>query len=269
MAGFYDALREIFRHNESSSYGGVNPNDNGALSLGLLQWHAARALGLMRMIGEEPGGADIIKAELGEGMYNDIMTGSNNLWNSYVIPSGLVSAFRAVLESTPGHNAQDELFQADCANYVSVAKSYNINTSGAQLYFCDLYNQSPKQALNIARACGGDMSLDNLHKQALANNIMGKYASRRNWTYDYCRTYSGEGSGITPPVKPPPIDPGDDGEGTVGNVTEYIQILNDGQYLIHYSDNFPNGRLYMKTVTDLYVPRKAYTRDPVTGEEIV
>lgn len=266
MADFYDALREIFQHNESSDYGGVNPNDNGALSLGLLQWHAARALGLMRMIADEPGGSAEIESELGSDMLDTIQNGSNNVWNTYVIPSSLVSNFRNVLTSAPGVSAQDKLFSSDTAGYVSQAKSLGITETGAQLYFCDLYNQSPKQALNIARACQGVMTLDNLYQQSLANNVMGKYANRRTWTYNYCLSYTGGGSGVTPPVNPPPDNPNDSGQGDVSNVSNYILALDDGSLLLEVSDNFPNGRLYMQTSTGLYVPKKSYSNQNILPE---
>ena len=36
--------------NNEGSYSSVNANDNGALSVGKIQWHAGRALSLMRRI---------------------------------------------------------------------------------------------------------------------------------------------------------------------------------------------------------------------------
>ena len=77
MADYYSELRVIFQHNESSNYEGVNKNDNGALSIGLLQWHAARALGLMRNIAAID--ADVVRNNLGDDLYNQIISGNTNV----------------------------------------------------------------------------------------------------------------------------------------------------------------------------------------------
>ena len=43
------AAADVIRPNEGD-YSSVNPNDNGAVSIGWIQWHAGRALSLMRTI---------------------------------------------------------------------------------------------------------------------------------------------------------------------------------------------------------------------------
>ena len=44
-----NAASDIIRSNEGS-YASVNPNDNGALSVGWLQWHGNRDLNLIKSI---------------------------------------------------------------------------------------------------------------------------------------------------------------------------------------------------------------------------
>lgn len=260
MADYYSELRVIFQHNESSNYEGVNKNDNGALSIGLLQWHAARALGLMRNIAAID--ADVVRNNLGDDLYNQIISGNNNVWNNYII-TGSSDPWKAVLGSAAGIQAQDALFETDTGNYLSQAKAMGISDLGAQLYFADLYNQSPKQALNIARACNGDMSLETLYKKSLQNSVMGQYKGRRDWTYQYCSGVSGT-TPITPPVNPPPKNPNQSGESGGGgqnieNVTDYFFLIQNGEMAMLYNDNFPNGRMYFKAVDGLYLPKKAYT----------
>ncbi len=49
MDAVVSAAAQILYHNEGS-YNSVNPNDNGAVSIGKLQWHGWRALALLRTI---------------------------------------------------------------------------------------------------------------------------------------------------------------------------------------------------------------------------
>ena len=62
----------------------------------------------------------------------------------------------------------------------------------AQIYYADLYNQSPKQAQNIIRSIGNGAAatLESLHNAAMANSVMSKYATRRNWTYNELKQWA-------------------------------------------------------------------------------
>ena len=71
-ANFDDVLyaaMDIIQQNEGS-YGSVNKNDNGALSVGWIQWHGNRALNLLKdIVAANPSQAKNI---LGDALYNEI-----------------------------------------------------------------------------------------------------------------------------------------------------------------------------------------------------
>ena len=73
------AALTIIGYNEGN-YASVNANDNGALSIGKLQWHANRALSLMRTIVNSLG-ATSAKSYIGDDLYNEIVKSSTS-WST-------------------------------------------------------------------------------------------------------------------------------------------------------------------------------------------
>ena len=69
------AISCIMSH--EGSYGSVNRNDCGAVSIGKLQWHAGRALGLLQSICYNA--PDLSQSTLGSTLYNEILSSPN--WN--------------------------------------------------------------------------------------------------------------------------------------------------------------------------------------------
>ena len=99
-----DAALGIIYVNEGS-YTSVNPNDNGAVSVGKLQWHADRALNLLKtIVSANPSNARSI---LGSSLYNEIISSGTD-WSSRTVTSGESSRISQLLGTTEGHTAQDE-----------------------------------------------------------------------------------------------------------------------------------------------------------------
>lgn len=81
----------IIVRNEGN-YGSVNANDNGACSIGALQWHATRALNLLQKIAAaNPTNASNI---LGSSLYNEVVSSSS--WSYRTLSSGESSAVSAL-----------------------------------------------------------------------------------------------------------------------------------------------------------------------------
>ncbi len=178
---------EILVHNEGS-YGSVNANDNGAVSLGILQWHGTRALSLCRTVAS----ADTATAQslLGQTFYEEIMSVSS--WDSRTLSSSEASAVSALLTTSAGVSAQDNLAASDVSGYISVAQnSYGLSDPSVIVYFTELYNRGSGVASRImSSACGGgsysSITLDMLHSAALSDssNASGGYTSRLNYAYN-------------------------------------------------------------------------------------
>lgn len=260
--GYMEEVVYIIGHNESSnSYTSINPTD--VISIGLFNWYGARALGLARTIATlDPSGSQTALSSAETPLYDQITSGNNNVWNSYRpgASSDDMAALRKFLDLTASHSAQDALAETDATSYISHAKAQGIVVPSAQIYYADLYNQSPKQALNIITALGGGAvaTLDSIHNAAMQNTVMNKYKTRRNWTYNELKSWADDtGGGDEPPVTPPvnPSEPGGGGGGNIpdGYVGKDYCLLQNG-VMIRYSSDFPEGILYIKYRDNMYFP---------------
>lgn len=123
--------------NNEGNYGSVNKDDNGAVSVGKLQWHADRAAALLRNIIKAIGeGASSI---LGGALFSEISSGAS--WNNRTISQAEAERITAILTTTQGKTAQDEQAIADVTAYVKKGISYGLSDAGALMYFADGVNQ--------------------------------------------------------------------------------------------------------------------------------
>lgn len=190
-ANFDDVLAaamDIIQQNEGS-YGSVNKDDNGALSVGWIQWHGNRALNLLKdIVAANPSQAKNI---LGNALYNEITTSTS--WSTRTLTDGEKTAISALLVTSEGKRAQDNLASADISAYIYRSMGYGITSPSALVYLAELENQcgagGAKRVINAAaNLVGGDygaITLDAAHRAALADSVSGKYETRRNKVYNY------------------------------------------------------------------------------------
>lgn len=118
------------------SYGSVNKNDKGAVSIGKLQWHADRAASLLRgIIKAEPSAKNI----LGDALYKEITGGAS--WAARIVTAAEAAKLKAILTTGAGKAAQDEQAIADVTTYIKKGQSYGLTDAGALIYFADGVNQ--------------------------------------------------------------------------------------------------------------------------------
>ena len=213
-----NAVLVVFNYNEGT-YDSVNRNDNGALSIGKLQWHGQRALELMK---------DIVAADqttaqrlLGESLYYEVTGAYSGAWNYRTLNQSEGSRFSSLLATNVSRSIQDALARKDISTYISHGRAAGINTAQAMVYYCDLENQyGPGGAGNLVSKIKnrtGKTSIDSLEE--FHNNLLqvtGSYHSRRNWVYGYCSSIdwndltqpSGNGSTVayTAPAVPKNLD---------------------------------------------------------------
>ncbi len=183
-----DAAAVVIYTNEGS-YSSVNPNDSGSVSIGKVQWHAVRALNLLKTIVSM--NESQAKSILGDALYTEIKTTSSN-WSTRTFTSTEAKAVSQLLDTDEGHLAQDELAKTDIKSYISHGIELGITDEKALVYFADIENQSgyggsAHIARNAAQKLGGYdfITLDALHAAAI-DYYDGKYVSRRTATYNYC-----------------------------------------------------------------------------------
>lgn len=119
------------------NYGSVNKNDNGALSVGKIQWHGNRALSLLKKILKSD--AISAKCNLGTALYEEIIKKSD--WSKRVVTAEEATKLSKVLSSPAGKKAQDDLALADLTAYIKKGQSYGLSDPGALIYFADGVNQ--------------------------------------------------------------------------------------------------------------------------------
>ena len=197
-----DAAMTIIYRNEGS-YGSINKDDNGAVSIGKVQWHGNRALNLLKSIVREA--PELSQELLGEALYDEIVTADS--WGSRTMNEEEALAISALLKTDVGKAAQDALAATDITSYVNHALNLGLRSSTAIVYFSDLENQwgytgAKKQAQKAMEAAGSyeAVTLDVLHQACL--NYTTKYHTRRNNVYNYCLSLGWEEFAVLTPKKP-------------------------------------------------------------------
>lgn len=166
------ALPIIFSN--EGGYGSVNKNDNGALSVGRVQWHGNRALSLLKTIVKSIG-ADAAKKKLGDKLYNEITKSSN--WSTRILSEVEADNISELLATKEGKQAQDDLSKSDITTYIKKGQSYGLKDEGALIYFADGVNQY---------GTGSDL-WENISKDALKStgDIEAIYVATKKLTSKY------------------------------------------------------------------------------------
>lgn len=177
----------IIIYGNEGNYGSVNANDNGAVSVGKVQWHGSRALDLLKTIiaalGEQA--ATVI---VGVDFYKEIKTAIQ--WNNRTVTTAEKNKLTALLTTPAGKAAQDALAEKDVLSYVTHGVNMGIVDAQALIYFADLENQggagASARVAKVAAEKVGSMAkvtLAIMHSAALSDRVMGGYTARRKETY--------------------------------------------------------------------------------------
>lgn len=166
------------------NYGSINRDDNGAVSVGKLQWHADRAADLLRkIIKAEPEAKEI----LGNALYEEITGGAT--WATRIVTAVEAVNIKQILTSAIGQDTQDEQAIADVITYIERGKSYGLTDPGALIYFADGVNQygtgSTLWRTITAEALRGSGDVKAMFEATL--NHTEKYTARRKTVYDKVR----------------------------------------------------------------------------------
>lgn len=183
-----EAASGIIFSNEGS-YTSINANDRGAVSIGVLGWHADRALALLVTIVEaNPENALEI---LGEDLYNEITTSTN--WNYRVFNRSESAIVSSLLGTQEGIDAQNALAATDIRSYINRAMTEGITDGKALVYYADLENQMGSGgAMRVALAAidlagsADAVTVEHMYKAALADSVASGGSTRRKKTYNYC-----------------------------------------------------------------------------------
>ena len=184
------AVLVVFRRQEGT-YDSVNRNDNGALSVGKLQWHGVRALELVKEIAA----ADPAAAYdcLGEDLYQEAVYASRDAWDFRVLDAAEAARISALLSTAISVKIQDATAKKDISNYIAHARTYDIRSAEAMVYYCDLENQyGPGGAASLVSKVKELLgkayieTVDEFHEALL--QATSYYHERRTWTWQFARS---------------------------------------------------------------------------------
>ena len=168
-------------------YSSVNANDNGAVSVGKVQWHGNRALSLLKEIAQKTG-KPAAENILGAALCNEILTAAS--WQTRTVSAAEKAKLSRLLDTQQGRAAQDAQAEADILAYVSHGVKLGIEDRQSLVYYADLENQggagaSKRVGLAAAQKAGGPakVTLPAIHAAALEDRVMGKYENRRTLVY--------------------------------------------------------------------------------------
>lgn len=184
---------------KEGTYTDVVADDNGALSIGLLQWHGNRALNLLRDIVNA--NTSNAKSILGTTLYDEILTASS--WSTRILTADETAKISSLLGTAEGKAEQEELRYNDVLSYIKHGQTLGLTSPAALVYFADIENQCGSGGSTrvykaaLALASDGNVTLAILHQAALADSSAGSFTVRRNSVYDYCALLGWEDDGIS------------------------------------------------------------------------
>lgn len=170
---------EIIFSNEGD-YSSVNRDDNGAVSVGRIQWHGTRALNLLKKIIKAAGEQDALY-HLSEGLLREITTART--WSHRTVGEEEGYMLASLLSSECGRAVQDEVAQTDVESYLTHACALGVTDEAALIFIADIENQGGAGAARriILAADGAD--IDSLYRAASADRVFGNYMLRRDRVY--------------------------------------------------------------------------------------
>ncbi len=175
-----NAATYIIIYNEGN-YSTVVKNDVGALSIGVIGWHATNALNLLKdIIAKNPSQALSI---LGPTLYNEIITSS--YWETRIATSDEAAVISVLLSTTEGRQVQDETAARYISGYVQHGQKLGITEAEALVFFADYQNQNgytgAENFFNSVKRTYGTVNLYTLYNGS-------NKSSRRTRTYNFCAT---------------------------------------------------------------------------------
>ena len=173
------------------NYGSINKDDNGALSIGRIQWHGVRAFDLVQeIIGAL--GATTSASLLGNKIYSEVVNGTRNDWKHRTVNDTEAKQISALLTTDIGKKIQDNRACIDYDGYLKAGKNKGLTDENALCYYGDLCNQGGSgganrvltAAISMAGGSASAVTLDIIHKAALADSVFAKYSARREKCYN-------------------------------------------------------------------------------------
>lgn len=182
------SLADSIIHSQEGSYDDINGNDNGAISIGKIQWHGDRAKSLLSDIRDKGG----------SGFDSSIDLSSS--WSSFIVSegSGAYNTIKTILGTDISKSVQDETALSDVQGYIDYAISeLDLHDNASIIYAADIINQygsggASRLLSGYSENPDSEGCLEDIHNYVL-NNGGGTYKTRRTNVYEAIKVYRDEG----------------------------------------------------------------------------
>lgn len=171
------AVPILYAGESGGNYSAINPNDNGAISIGLIQWHGGRARQILAGIINQLGTSESIKI-LGQNLYNKIMNKSDSDWNSIYVTKGSAeyNAIKSLLSTDASKAVQNAQAVIDVNGYITEIKKLGVKDENAIIFMCHLknaYGSVKSKFIDAAKKTAGsvgNIKLDDIYNACLADS---------------------------------------------------------------------------------------------------
>lgn len=169
---------EIIFANEGG-YSSVNADDNGAVSVGRIQWHGTRALRLLKKIVKALG--EGASEYLSEALLKEINAASS--WDRRTVNTLERAQLSALLSTEESKSIQDKQADDDVGAYLKHVEALGVTDENAQIFMADIENQGgAKASERIINAAEGK-DIDSLYVAASMDAVFRNYMPRRGRVY--------------------------------------------------------------------------------------
>lgn len=254
-----------------SNWNWASVNYNDPITIGMMQWYGTRAAELLnRCRNEDSAGYAMLSTSLRQKV--ESVPWESSAWNGTYLTRDEGSSWANIATRAENHSIQqDQFINDDIPAYIKTLTSWGITEDNVKtMIFCmSMYHQGPKYCGQVI-ATVGNSDLDTMWRTCLNNAVLGKYANRYNTVHSRLASWDGEsappdfGQTTTPGSSNPGGDAGGNG-GVVTQQTGITAIREDGDHLIIYGQDFPNGLLAVRNVGREWIPAENSAKAPPTG----
>lgn len=196
-----DIVSEIICHNESGDYGAARnglPQFSGekTITVGAWQWYGERAHSLLRKIVNNYCYTDEENKCLNK-LIKDIKGSDNWEQSERNFSAEELNIIKRMLTSNSGIRIQEEQARKDIEERIKIAhNTYGLTNEKLVAYFCDMFWQNPVNARKVINESIKESKtninknpegINIIHKNAMKNSVLGKFTTRRAWTYEVTR----------------------------------------------------------------------------------
>ncbi len=161
-------------------YSSVNADDNGAVSVGRLQWHGTRALRLLKKIITALGESESLSIVTPE-LYREII--SARTWSTRTVSTYERLLLCSLLSTAESRSVQDEQAETDVGGYLAHAEQLGVTEPSAMIFLADIENQGGAGAGSRIVQNAPEPTIDGLFLSARGDRVFSRYMARRERVY--------------------------------------------------------------------------------------